>query len=275
MISFPNAKINLGLYITKKRKDGFHEIKSIMVPSGPKDILEFVPSKDGREHFSLSGLDLESPGNDNLVIKALHNVRKLHAIPPLKIHLHKNIPFGAGLGGGSADAAFMIKMLNEHFGLEFSRQDLMKIASETGSDCTFFINNEASLVSGKGDQINPVEWKIPPLHLVLLFPEIKISTPEAYRGIVPAIPGESIIDIVENPPDQWRNTLFNDFESVMFPPYPFLRELKEKLYKNGAVYASMSGSGSAIYGLFKDKPDLPEELRKFIIHEGPIIAKNS
>lgn len=258
MVVFPNAKINLGLFVTEKRSDGFHNIETVFVPvKGFRDVLEVIDNKtDESDHFSTSGINVVKNQEDNLVIKALRLLRENHPIPPLKIHLHKNIPAGAGLGGGSADAAFMLKLLNEQYELNLPPEELEEKAALLGADCAFFIRNYPLVARGKGNVFSDIELSLSGNWIMLVIPPVSLSTPEAYRNIVPKHPEENIENILKAPITTWHKNLINDFEKNAFAKYPELQQIKNTLYNHGAIYASMSGSGSAIYGIFRHKPQI-------------------
>lgn len=255
MISFPNAKINLGLYITGKRDDGFHNIETVFYPVSLCDILEIIVSPDNKFLFQSSGMTIPGDPDINLCVKAYNLLAHDFELVPVKIHLHKRIPVGAGLGGGSSDAAHTLILLNKIFKLDLSKIELKRYASELGSDCAFFIENKPKIGKGKGDELSPVRLDLNGYHMIIIKPDLTISTAEAYSLVSPKEeiykPGE----LVSQSPEVWKDNLFNDFESPIFIKYPEIRELKEMLYDKGAVYAAMSGSGSAVYGIFKEKPD--------------------
>ncbi len=255
MVVFPNAKINLGLNIKYKRPDGFHELETIMFPIYLKDILEFVPAKKTSLHISGQSVGDCKP-KDNLVYKAWHLLKNKKQIPAVEIYLHKNIPSGAGLGGGSADAAYTITALNEIFELSLSISEMEELAAELGSDCAFFIRNMPALAMGRGEILKPITVELKNYHLALIIPSMHISTAEAYSGVQPKKPENPIQNIISLPVKEWRKYLFNDFEPHIFNRYPDLAKIKNNLYDAGAVYASMSGSGSAMYGIFEQKPEL-------------------
>lgn len=251
MLLFPNAKINLGLNVTSRRRDGYHEIITLMVPIESHDILEIVPAADGIDSLCCSGRSVECPMEKNLVYKALIAMRKRYDVPAVRMYLDKQTPDGAGLGGGSADAACTLMGLNELFGLGASKQDLAEIASGIGADCPFFIYNRPMLCTGIGTTFSPVELDLPePLYIVVVKPSVSVPTREAYASLIPKLPEHDIAQVVKLPMDQWRGKLVNDFEPTVFSRYPEVGEIKQKLYDMGAVYASMSGSGSALFGLF-------------------------
>ncbi len=258
MIVFPNAKINLGLYITQKRHDGYHNLETLFYPvPWLTDVLEIVPdSKTTADSFSTSGFKVEGPESDNIVIKALQLLREKHSVPPLQIHLHKAIPAGSGLGGGSSDAAFMLKLVNRLFQLRLTSAELEKTAGRLGADCAFFIHNRPSLAHGIGDQLSDVSISLKNVWLMVVVPPIHISTAEAYRAITPQKPESPLEVALASPQETWRHIIKNDFEKVLFERHPQLLKIKETLYAHDAFYASLSGSGSAIFGLFDKEPHI-------------------
>jgi 4-diphosphocytidyl-2-C-methyl-D-erythritol kinase len=261
MIVFPNAKINIGLNVTKKRHDGYHDIESCFYPIGWSDALEILPTDTYR--FESSGIPI--PGNpaDNLCTKAYELLSSDHSIPPVSMHLLKSVPIGAGLGGGSSDAAFAIKALNQLFDLKIPVQEQLQYARQLGSDCAFFITNQPEFCFNKGDEFDKIDVNLTGKWLVLVNPGIHISTAEAYSGIQPQPSGQDLRTILKQPVSEWKNIVKNDFELSLFPKYPLLAEIKQRLYNLGAEYASMSGSGSTLYGIFEEEIDLANELRPF------------
>jgi 4-diphosphocytidyl-2-C-methyl-D-erythritol kinase len=251
MIIFPNAKVNFGLNIISKRADGFHNIESVFVPVEIKDALEFIPSES--LEFKTSGLTIPGNSNDNLILKAYKLIKSKHEIPFLKIHLHKVIPMGAGLGGGSADAAFFLNGLNDYFKLNIPENELLQLASQLGSDCAFFIKNNISLATEKGEILNPISLDLSSCKICIIHPVIHVNTAWAYSRIMPKSPQKSVSEILKQPIETWKNELINDFEKPVFENHPEIELLKNELYKNGAIYASMSGSGSAVFGIFKNE----------------------
>jgi len=268
MVLFPNAKINLGLNITQKREDGFHNLETIFAPIDLCDILEFVESK--LFNFTTSGLEIDGEHSNNLCIKAYNLIKQEYKIPNIAIHLHKVIPFGAGLGGGSSDAAFMIKGLNKLFELNISIEKQKQIALKLGSDCPVFIENNAVYASGRGEVFTEIsfyhEYKI-----VVIKPNILISTKEAYSLITPKKREKSLLNQYQKFNNEWLSGLENDFEKPIFQKYPIIAKIKELMYTNGAIYASMSGSGSAIYGLFETEPDLSNFGKQDFIWKGVVL----
>ncbi len=255
MVTFPNAKINLGLQILRKRPDGYHDISSLFLPIPLCDVLEVIESK--ALSFASSGLPIPGNTNDNLCLKAYHLLKADFDLPPVNIHLHKVIPMGAGLGGGSADGAFVLSMLNEKFRLQLTAKQLENYAAQLGSDCPFFISNKAAIASGRGTDLAPHAIDLKGHYLVLLFPGIHIGTKEAYAGVKPHAGQPNIADVLAAPINLWKDELKNDFETSVFPGHPLLPSLKDLLYQTGAAYASMTGSGSTVYGIFDTKPVLP------------------
>lgn len=250
MIFFPNAKINLGLDIIEKRPDGFHNIETLFVPCPDySDILEVLYAEKFSMH--LYGIPLDGDPMENLCVKAYRLMADMYDLPPVAIHLYKEIPVGAGLGGGSSDAAATLILLNKMFSLDLSDEVLAGHASSLGSDCPFFIYNRPMYATGRGEVLSPVEIALDDYRIELVIPDLFISTKEAYAGVTPRKPVVSILNIIKKPVAEWRGLLKNDFEESLFLKYPGLAAEKEALYSRGAVYASMSGSGSALYGLFK------------------------
>ncbi|MDD2526129.1 MAG: 4-(cytidine 5'-diphospho)-2-C-methyl-D-erythritol kinase [Bacteroidales bacterium] len=258
MIRFPNAKINLGLNITRRRADGYHDIETVFYPIGWKDALEIVPSAQQKEGCSYqgSGLVIDCPPEKNLVLKAYSLLNKEFPLPPVDVYLHKVIPFGAGLGGGSSDAASMLLLLNEWAGLGLSLDQLAGYASKLGADCSFFIYNKPLFAHGIGNLFEPVQLSLTGYYLALVKPPVFVSTAEAYASVNPTLPEVSLKELLKMPVNEWKGKVANDFEQSVFERYPLIAEIKEQLYAKGALYASMSGSGSSVFGLFLDKPDI-------------------
>lgn len=268
MICFPNCKINLGLSIIEKRNDGFHNLESIMYPVNLCDMLEIIIAPDNQFEFNASGIDISGKHTDNLVVKAYKLMLSEHQLSPVKIHLHKIIPAGAGLGGGSSDAAFTIKTLNNLFNLGLSNVAMQDYAREIGADCAFFIENKPVFVTKKGDQFSPIEPKLKNYYITIVKPNIQISTPEAYSWITPNFTKLSLQDVINEPVKNWNTILNNDFENEVFDRFPIIKNIKEKLYKSGAVYASLSGSGSALYGIFEEPVSLQNEFQEYFYWTG-------
>lgn len=252
MVVFPNAKINLGLRIVAKRNDGYHDLETIFYPLPFYDALEIIRQPSGAGlSFTSGGLTIAGGTNDNLCVKAYELLKKdFSSLPPVQLHLHKAIPSGAGLGGGSADASFTLKLLNEMASLGLSTEQLQQYALQLGSDCPFFILNQPCFASGRGERLEPVHIDLSIYSLVIVNPGIHIPTGPAFSWLQPATPSSSLKQVIASPVDTWKNELINDFEAPVTQRYPEIGTIKEALYKAGAVYASMSGSGSTVYGIF-------------------------
>jgi 4-diphosphocytidyl-2-C-methyl-D-erythritol kinase len=253
MVAFPPCKINLGLSVVRKRSDGYHDIETCFFPVPWTDILEIIPSKEFS--FSLSGNSVPGDEQDNLCVKAYRLLAQDISLPPVDIHLHKIIPTGAGLGGGSSDGAWTLRLLNDVLSLELSKDVLKQYASKLGSDCAFFIDDIPMIGTGRGEVLSPVEVDLKGKYLVIVKPEVHISTQQAYEGIVPSVPARKLADVIADS-NQWNRHLKNDFEATILKKFPVIKNIKQTLYDAGAEYASMSGSGSAVYGIFSNKPDL-------------------
>jgi 4-diphosphocytidyl-2-C-methyl-D-erythritol kinase len=262
MICFPNAKINIGLNVTEKRKDGFHNIETLFYPIPLRDALEVVTTSN-ETTFSQSGMPIASKPEDNLVMKALRRMSEMYETTPLNIHLKKTIPSGAGLGGGSSDAAFMLKIINQICELKLDNDKLENIASSIGADCPFFINNKPVVATGTGNLFKATNLSLKGYTICIVKPPVEISTKEAYSMIKPEISTCNLEHLQEIPVSEWKNIIKNDFEPVVSNKYPVIEEIKNALYAGGAEFASMSGSGSAVYGLFK-KTILPYFPKYFV-----------
>lgn len=251
MIRFPKAKINIGLHITARRKDGYHQIESIFYPIPLCDVLEVLPDENQGIHLEIRGIELPNDGAENLVVKAYRKLAERVALPGVKAALLKNIPTGAGLGGGSSDASAMLRILQELTGTEWPEEELIQLAAELGSDCPFFLHEEPAFVSGRGEELEPIGLDLSNYHMVLVYPHVHVSTAKAYSLVNPTPPPFDLRKLPELPIEEWKHHIRNDFESGIFELHPQLRSIKEGLYALGAVYASMSGSGSSVYGIFK------------------------
>lgn len=249
-----NAKINIGLHVVAKRPDGYHDIETLFYPLPFSDYLEI--SASGKDSFEQTGAALDCPPEKNLVVRARDLLAGFFDLPPLKIRLVKKLPSGAGLGGGSSDAAFALKLINEECRLGLSTKELQKLAAGIGADCAFFIENKPVFAYGKGDEFEPCGISLKGWHTVLVKPEVSVSTAEAYKLTVPKAPGFNLRQISTSNISEWKNFVVNDFENSVFSQYPEIGEIKRQLYGIGAQYASMSGSGSAVYGIFDTEPDL-------------------
>ncbi|MGY6560239.1 MAG: 4-(cytidine 5'-diphospho)-2-C-methyl-D-erythritol kinase [Nitritalea sp.] len=266
MLAFPNAKINLGLSITAKRPDGYHEIETCMVPIALQDALEIIESKQQR--FFAHGIPIPGEEKDNLILKAYRLLKKdFPSLPEVEIHLLKKIPMGAGLGGGSADAAFALTLMSKLFNLHLEDFLLEEYAAKLGSDCPFFVQNTPKIATGRGEILNPIQLPPQEGHLVLVYPQVHVSTREAYAGIRPKKPACVLREVLAKP-ECWKEQLINDFEQGIFALHPELAHIKESLYQAGAWYAAMSGSGSTLFGIFKHSPppmDWPTQYQVFTL----------
>lgn len=254
MITFPNAKINLGLNIVEKRPDEYHNLETIFYPINLQDALEVTRRENNDKEYTLhiSGSPLEGEPEDNLVVKAYKLLKKDYpGLLPVDIHMYKHIPAGAGLGGGSSDAACMIKLLNDKFSLGLSTERMEEYAVKLGADCAFFIRNKPVFATGIGNLFEPVELSLKGYHIILIKPDIFVSTRDAFAEIKPVRPAVSLKEIVKQPMETWKNSMKNDFEDSVFKKFPEIAAIKDELYDLGAVYAAMSGSGSSVYGIFK------------------------
>jgi 4-diphosphocytidyl-2-C-methyl-D-erythritol kinase len=270
MVIFPKSKINLGLRIIEKRPDGFHNIETVFYPVGLSDALEFVISTESLKDDKLiiTGLKTDCRPEDNLVIKAVRRLRERNNIPILKIHLHKVIPMKAGLGGGSSDAASMLKILNRYFRLSIDDRELKEISLTLGSDCPFFIESLPVFAAGRGEIMTAVKPSLTGFYILLVNPGIGVSTKEAYRNCPPHVPAVSLPELFSLPVYEWKNLIKNDFEEYVFRVFPEIKKIKETLYGMGAIYSSMSGSGSTVYGIFGERPDVPDSIKDELIYSG-------
>lgn len=263
MIVFPRCKINLGLSIIAKRDDGYHELETVFYPVGLEDILEILPTNDSLidVHFSSSGLEVPGDQTQNLCVKAYHLLKKdFPTLPAVKMHLHKNIPMGAGLGGGSSDGTAVLKLLNQQFNLGLNNYQLVDYASILGSDCAFFVYENACHATGRGEILKSLNCDLINYQIVLIHPGIHISTAWAFSQLTPQNKTKSIADIVAGPLANWKAELINDFESPIIDAYPTIGEIKQMLYQHGAIYASMTGSGSSIFGLYPKQQILNKQM---------------
>ncbi len=269
MLTYPNAKINLGLNVVKPRPDGYHNIETVFYPIGLSDVLDVEVSETCSDYsFSTSGITLEGDPEDNLIVKAYRLIRSAYQISPIDISLCKQIPFGAGLGGGSSDAAFMLKTLNDLFELKITTKKLERLASKLGADCPVFIQNKPVFAKGIGNEFTSIELSLKDKFLVLVKPDIHISTPEAYSLVVPEKPEISLAELIKQPITEWKNMIKNDFEKSVFANHPEIEAIKDNLYKMGALYASMSGSGSSVFGIFETEPEKTIDFGKYFVTGG-------
>lgn len=249
MVTFPNCKINLGLNILQKREDGYHDLETVFFPVPFYDVLEVVSSDK---------TDLQNTGvyagkiENNLCLKAFQLLKKdFPQLPEIKIHLHKSIPTGAGLGGGSADAAFTLSLLNEKYNLNISSQKLFEYALLLGSDCPFFILNKPVFATGRGEKMKEINLSLSGYKIIIINPDIHINTKETFQQLSPVTPERNINKIILQPIETWKNELVNDFEKIVFTQHPQIKKIKENLYDHNAMYASMTGTGSTVFGIFK------------------------
>jgi 4-diphosphocytidyl-2-C-methyl-D-erythritol kinase len=259
VVTFPNCKINLGLHILRKREDGFHDLETVFYPIPLTDALEVIHETDNQKtvSFASSGIAIERKDEENICIKAYELLKKDFDLPPVKIHLHKTIPVGAGLGGGSSDGAFMLLLLNKKFSLNISEEKLIEYALQLGSDCPFFIKNKVCYATQRGERLTSVQLDLSPYKIVLINPGIHINTGWAFSQIHPSENRMSVLEIIQESVKNWMEKLSNDFEEAVFKHHSAIKEIKEELYRKGAVYASMSGTGSTVFGLFA-KDNFPE-----------------
>jgi len=256
MIAFPNCKINLGLNIVRKRADGFHDIESVFYPLPLNDVIEIVKSDNFQ--FTETGQPVNGTEEDNLCLRAYRLLQQdFPELPPVRMHLHKVIPMGAGLGGGSANAAFMLKLLNDKFHLQLSTEQLLDYALRLGSDCPFFIINKPALATGRGEILQTINLDLSGYSILLINPKIHINTGWAFGQLREPATRKPLMDVISQPIETWKHELINDFEIPVIKCHPELAEIKSKLYEAGALYAAMSGSGSCFYGIFP-KNTIPE-----------------
>lgn len=264
MITFPNAKINIGLNVVKKREDGFHDIETVFYPLSLTDVLEVIENKKlprGKYTYTSYGIEVDCSVEDNIIIKAYNLLASDYDLPGIDIYFHKNIPFGGGLGGGSADAAYMLKLLNDKFSLSITTEQLECYASQIGSDCSFFIKNEPVYAHGRGELFQEIDFSLKGKYIVLVKPDIAVPTGKAYSGIKPKASSFDLRHINSLPISEWKEKINNDFELSVFKAFPAIEKLKEKLYDLGAEYAVMTGSGATVYGIFNEEVDLSESFK--------------
>jgi len=268
MICFPNCKINIGLYVTAKRPDSYHNIETIFYPVPLHDALEVIESD--KNEFTQSGITIPGNREANLCLRAYDILQRKFKLPPVKIHLHKVIPTRAGLGGGSSNAAFMIKLLNDVFSLNMNIPQMQEIAANLGSDCSFFIENTPVFATSRGDVFENIEFDLSNYYIVLAKPDLHISTPEAFSLVTPKCAPFLLKEINVTEISEWKDFVNNDFEKVAFHKFPEIKAIKEKMYELGAVYASMSGSGSAVYGIFEKEIDTKSLFNNCFVWQGKL-----
>ena len=277
MIIFPNCKINLGLHVIRKRNDGFHDIETVFYPIAIYDALEIIKRPEQKNKYGESpkanlvspGLDIPGNSENNTCVKAYELLRRdFPVLSPVEMYLHKTIPVGGGLGGGSADGAFTLKLLDQLFGLELPTEKLLDYSLRIGSDCPFFIINKPCFATGRGESLEPINLDLSAYRFVIVNPGIHVGTTEAFVNLSARVaetghalslqrrPNRSAKQIIQQPVETWKEDLKNDFEETVFLKYPEIKNIKEELYKAGAIYASMSGSGSTVYGIFENEKDL-------------------
>lgn len=256
MVVFPNCKINLGLRILGKRDDGFHNLETVFYPIPLHDGLEIISSTNNETSCITSGRSIHVQSDDNICTKAYYLLKRdFQFLPPIEIHLHKTIPSGAGLGGGSSDGAYTLVLINKKWRLGLTEKQLINYASGLGSDCSFFITNAPRFATGRGEVLEPVATDLATYKIILVHPGVHINTGWAFSQVNPIPTGQSIKEVILQPITCWREGLHNDFEKPVFQAYPEIELIKKELYANGAIYASLSGSGSTVYGVFaKDAP---------------------
>jgi 4-diphosphocytidyl-2-C-methyl-D-erythritol kinase len=270
MVSFPPCKINLGLSVLSKRADGYHDLETCFYPVPWLDVLEVIPAAEFE--FTTSGNIIPGALEDNLCVKAYRLLKKNFDLPPVKIHLHKVIPSGAGLGGGSSDAAYTLRLLNERLSINLSLHTLMGYAAKLGSDCAFFIQDKPMVGTGRGEVLTEVSVSLQNKFLVIVKPDIHVSTADAFAGITPKQQQYSIADIVSGRPlTEWKHLLKNDFEESVFKKYPSIKALKDKLYEQGALFSNMSGSGSAVFGIFDTELDIGAQFPGAVVWSGRLV----
>lgn len=265
MVTYPNAKINIGLNVIEKRKDGYHNLETVFYPIPLMDALEISIDESLPEpcNLKVSGEILSGRPEDNLVVKTFHMMKSLfpqQINKPVLVHLHKHIPTGAGLGGGSSDAAFMAKSVNQKFELNLTNEELKSIVAEIGADCPFFIENKPVFAEGVGDVFSKMQLSLAGKTIVLVKPDIFVSTRDAYSMVSPTQPESHLPELLKQPIGRWKDTIVNDFEVSVFRKYPEVAAIKDRLYDQGALYASMSGSGSAVYGIFDNQLEYVDEI---------------
>lgn len=270
MIKFPYAKINIGLHITGKREDGFHDIESIFYPIPLSDVLEALPSEEEGMHLEIRGIPIPSDGGENLCQKAFRLIKDRYPVPGIKAALLKNIPTGAGLGGGSSDGSAMINMIREMASLKMEQKEMLEVAAELGSDCPFFIESKAAYVSGRGEKLEAINLDLSGYYMVLVYPNIHVPTGKAYSLVHPRPGRFDLKTLPEIPIEDWKHHIQNDFEPGIFRLHPQIEAIRNAMYQGGALYASMTGSGSTVYGIFNQKPEGIEKFSRYFIWHGEL-----
>lgn len=261
MITFPNAKINIGLNVVRKREDGFHDIETVFYPLDICDILEIEENTTlgrGEYTYNPKGIVVDCSVEDNIIIKAYKLISKDYNIPAIDIYFYKNIPFGGGLGGGSSDAAYMLKLLNDRFSIGLTIEQLESYSSQLGSDCAFFVKNKPVYAHGRGELFQEINFSLEGKYIVLVKPNIAVPTGKAYSGITPKASTFDLREIANLPIQEWKDVVVNDFELSVFKDFSAIKDIKESFYNHGAIYASMTGSGASVFGIFDKEIDLKE-----------------
>jgi 4-diphosphocytidyl-2-C-methyl-D-erythritol kinase len=267
MVAFPNCKINLGLNVLQKREYSYNNIETVFYPVPLYDILEIITSSDHQTSLNTSGISI-SQYEENLCLKAYHLLKKdFPQLPPIKMHLHKIIPVGAGLGGGSSDAVFTLSLLNKKYNLDISGPQLFVYALQLGSDCSYFLLNKPAIATGRGEVLKEINLQLSKYKMLLINPGIHINTKEIFKEIKPAIPAKSIQEIIQQPVSTWKNELTNDFEKIVFHKHEEIKKLKEIMYQHGAVYAAMTGTGSTVFGIFDAADEIDFTKEKGYFHK--------
>lgn len=267
MILFPPAKINLGLRVLNKRGDGYHDVETCFYPISLCDILEAIPALGGESVFSASGFPIPGKLEDNLVYRGYKLLNEHYRLPPLTLHIHKLIPLGAGLGGGSADATYALLLIRNLFKLSLSEKDIFDFATRLGSDCAYFLQKEVCMARGRGEVLSPVAISLKGWQLVVVKPDVHVSTADAYKALAPLKRADSLESLLGLPVEEWKDKITNDFETVVLRKHPVIGEIKDKLYSLGATFALMSGSGASVYGLFKEPRSLQYHFPGAFVHE--------
>lgn len=274
MLLLPNCKINIGLNIVSKRPDGYHNLETVFFPIPLRDNLEFkeIENEDMPYRLVSGGVPIEGKPEDNLIVKVYLDMKAEFNLPALELSLYKNIPMGAGLGGGSSDAAAMMKGLNEAYNLQLSAEDMEKRLAKFGADCPFFVRNKPAYATGIGDELTNCNVSLKDKFIVLVKPDVFVSTKEAYAHVTPKLPAIPLAEAIKLPIETWKEQIVNDFEQSVFPFHPELPAIKQTLYDMGAVYASMSGSGSTMYGIFnRPTPEANEVFDKCFVYTKKLI----
>lgn len=274
MLLLPNCKINIGLNIVSKRSDGYHNLETVFFPIPLRDNLEFkeIENEDVPYRLVSGGVPIEGKPEDNLIVKVYLDMKAEFNLPALELSLYKNIPMGAGLGGGSSDAAAMMKGLNEAYNLQLSAEDMEKRLAKFGADCPFFVRNKPAYATGIGDELTNCNVSLKDKFIVLVKPDVFVSTKEAYAHVTPKLPAIPLAEAIKLPIETWKEQIVNDFEQSVFPFHPELPVIKQTLYDMGAVYASMSGSGSTMYGIFnRPTPEANEVFDKCFVYTKKLI----